>query len=250
MATAVPVRRPVRRPRRATAVVALVVVLGTAALFWAGNGLARVGAEALLARAVQQATGVDERPGVRLHGPVLPAQLVAGRYEQVRVEMSAVTAGPVRLSRLRADLHGVRLPFHDVLVQDSHRVTIDRATQDAVMTWGDVNRYLRLTSRGLTAAPAGGGRIRLAGSVRLLGRTVSASADARLAPAGGGIAVRPVRLSRVPDLDGAFLVLLRQRFSLLIPMQVLPFGRRITGVTVEDDGLRVHASGSGVSLLD
>ena len=249
MATAAPVRR-LGRPQPATVIVALVVVLGTAVLFWAGNGLARVGAGALLARAVQQATGVDERPAVRLRGPVLSGQLVRGRYDEVRVEMPAVTAGPVRLTRLRADLHGVRLPFHDVLVQDSHHVAIDRATQDAVMTWDDLDRYLRLTGRGLRSAPAGAGLVRLTGSVPLVGRTVRASGEARFVPGGDGIAVRPVRLSLAPGHDSASLVLLRQRFTLQIPMQVLPFGQQVTSVTVEDEGLHVHASGAMVSLQD
>ena len=249
MATAAPVRR-LGRPQPVTVIVAFVVVVGTAVLFWAGNGLARVGAGALLARAVQHATGVDERPAVRLRGPVLSGQLVRGRYDEVRVEMAAVTAGPVRLTRLRADLHGVRLPLHDVLVQDSHHVAIDRAIQDAVMTWDDLDRYLRLTGRGLTAAPAGAGLVRLTGSVPLLGRTVRASADARFAPAGDGIAVRPVRLSLAPEQGSGSLVLLRQRFTLLIPMQVLPFGQQVTDVTLEDEGLHVHASGRAVSLQD
>ena len=235
------------RPDRSTTVLALVVVLGTAALLWGGDGLARIGAQSLLARSIRQQTGAEQLV-VRVHGALFLPQVVRGRYDDVTVDLPTVEAGPLRLRDLHAELRGVRVPFHDVLVRDVHRVAIARATEHTTLTWDDLNRYLRLTSRPITAAPADGpGELRLTGSIRILGRTVSATADATLAADADGIAVRPTQVdTKVTGLDRATRLLLAQRFTVLVPLQALPFGHHITGITVQADGLHVSATGDRI----
>lgn len=237
-------------PARSTTLTALAVVLGTAALVWGIGGLTRIGAGSLLARVVQQDTGVTQLPAVRVHGGFLVDDLVRGRYGDVEVGLPTTESGPLRLTGVRIRLQGVRMPFHDMLVRDSHRVLVDRATAEAVLTWADLNRYLRLTSRPVTAAPGVDGLVRLAGSVRLGGRTVAASADATLTPTPDGLAVRPSRLDPSAGHTGASRLLLRQRFTVLVPMQALPLGVQVTSVSVRDDGLHVRAAGTGLLLQD
>lgn len=247
-----PRRVRIRRPDRSTAVLALVVVLGTAALLWAADGLARIGAQSLLARAVQQQTGTEQLPTVRVHGALFLPQVVRGRYTDVQVDLASVGSGPLRLSDVHADLRDVRLPFHDVLVRDVHQVRIAHATEDATLTWDDLNRYLRLTSRPVTVAPAvRPGEVRLTGSIRVLGRPVAATAAATLAADTGGIAVRPTQVeSDVPGVDRATRLLLAQRFTVLIPLQALPFGQQVTAITVRPDGLHISARGDRILVTD
>ena len=241
-----------RRTSRPATVLALVVVLGTAALLWAADGLSRVGAQTLVARAVQQQSGAEQRPAVRVQGLALLPQTVRGRYDEVHVDLPSVEAGPLRLTGLHADLRGVRLSFHDVLVQDVHRITVERATQDAVLRWDDLNRYLRLTSRPVSAAPGGpAGGIRLTASVRALGRTVTTTAGATLAADEEGIAIRPTGLgSGAASLDRATRLLLGQRFTIRIPLQALPFGEQVTDIAARPDGLHVRATGTGIRIQD
>lgn len=242
----------IRWPDRSTTVLALVVVLGTAALLWAADGLARIGAQSLIARAVQQQTGAEQPPVVRVHGALFLPQVVRGRYTDVQVDLDSVGSGPLRLSDVHADLRDVRLPFHDVLVRDVHRVRIAHATEQVTLSWDDLNRYLRLTGRPVTAAPAAApGEVRLTGSIRVLGRDVSAATDATLTADTDGIAVRPTQVdTAVPGLDRATRLLLAQRFTVLIPMQALPFGQQVTGIVVRPDGVHVSASGYRIVVAD
>ncbi|HEY6744343.1 MAG TPA: DUF2993 domain-containing protein [Mycobacteriales bacterium] len=244
-----PVRR--RRPGRSTTAAALAVVLGTAALVWGIGGLTRIGAESLLARVAQQDTGVTQLPAVRVRGGFLLDDLVRGRYGDVEVRLPAAESGPLRLTAVQVRLQGASMPFHDMLVRDAHHVLVDRGTAEAVLTWADLDRYLRLTSRPVTADPVSDSVVRLTGSVRVGGRTVAASAEATLTATADGLALRPSRLDPSgPGLDGASALLLRQRLTVLVPMQALPFGLQVTGVTVRDDGLHLRAAGTGLLLQD
>ena len=247
-----PRRIRIRRPARSTTALALVVVLGTAALLWAADGIARIGAQSLLARAVQQQTGAEQLPTVRVRGALFLPQVVRGRYDDVEVDLASVGSGPLRLRDVHADLRDVRLPFHDVLVRDVHRVRVGRATEEATLSWDDLNRYLSLTSRAVTvAAAAGPGEVGLTGSIRVLGRDVSATADATLTAGTDGIAVRPTQVETdMPGVDRATRLLLAQRFTVLIPMQALPFGHQITEITVRPDGLHIAARGDQIVISD
>lgn len=244
-----PSRFGIRRPARSTVALALVVVLGTAALLWAAAGLGRVGAQSLLTRLVQQRTGV-EQPEVQVRGAFLLPQVIRGRYDDVQVDLASTGSGPLRLTDVHAELRGVRLPFHDVLVQDVHRVEIAHVTEDATVTWDDLNRYLRLTSRPVTVSPTGTpGEVRLVGAVRVLGRTVDATAEATVAADGDGVAIRPTRVETgVTGLDRASRLLLAERFAVRIPLLDFPFGRLVTAVTTERDGLHVRAIGDRIVL--
>lgn len=235
-------------PRAATLALALTVVLGTALLVAGVDRLARLGAQSLLARSVQDSTGTSSRPSIRVHGAFFLPQVVRGRYDDVEVDLRDLGSGPLRIQSVHADLAGVHLPFHDVLVRTADRVVIDRSTEQAVLTYDDLNRYLALTGRPVQVQPGGAGHVRLSGSVQVLGRMAAASADVRLGTDQGALVVRPVRLQTDTPLDQASELLLGQRFSFRVPLEVLPFGQRLTDVLVRPTGLEIRATGSDVRV--
>ena len=51
-------------------------------------------------------------------------------------------------------------------------------------------------------------------------------------------------------LDRATRLLLGQRFTVVVPLQALPFGHRVTGIDVRDDGVHVRAVGEAVIIQD
>lgn len=229
-----------------TAALAMVVVIGTLLLLWGSDWLARRGAQSVLARQVQDATGSLAPPVVRVHGLFFLPQVIAGRYDDVDIDLADLSSGPLRIRSVHAHLTGVHVPFHDVLVNHVDQVVIDQSDEDALLTYDDLNNYLSATGHHVSITPTPDGNVELTGSVQVLGKTVSASAAAQLSSEDGTLAVRPIRLHTNTNLDRASEILLGQRLTLLVPMDPLPFGQHITHLTAGQEGIAVHAQGTFV----
>lgn len=229
-----------------TVALAMTVIIGTALLLWGADWLARIGAESLLTRETQDATGTSARPSVRIHGFFFLPQVVRGRYNDVEISLTDVSSGPLRIHTVHARLTGVHLPFHDVLVRKAGEIVIDQADEEALVTYDDLNRYLSLAGHHVTMKPTADGQVQITGSAQVLGKTVAASADARITSEQGALAVHPIRLHTNTSLDRASEILLGQRFTLQIPLDPLPFGQQITSIAAAGSGLIVHARGSNI----
>jgi hypothetical protein len=240
-------RRP-GRPRVRPSTVALVasMLVSAGLLLWGADLLARWGAESLIARHAQAATGVLERPSVDIHGRFFLPQVLSGRYEEVEVTVDDLVSGPLRIERLDAELRGVRLTFHDLLLQKNVPIYVESSRERATLTYEHVNHYLDVTGRQVRIDAAPQGRARLTGTVEVFGREVSASAIAVLEAADGELLVRPSELDTDTDLDAASRLLLRQRFSFVVPMDPLPYGQQLTGIVPSDAGIVVEAEGTDI----
>ncbi|GAB3365505.1 LmeA family phospholipid-binding protein [Modestobacter lapidis] len=243
-----PAPLPRRRPASGTVALAITVVLGTALLLWGADWLARWGAQSLLARTIQESTGVAARPVVQVHGTVFLTQVVRGRYDDVEVIIRGVSSGPLRIEEVHARLSGVHVPFRDVLVQDPGPVLVERSSAEAVLTYADLDRYLLVTGRPLTLDAAPDGEVLITGTVQVLGRSVSASTRAQLSARDGALAVRPTGLDTDTALDPASRLLLGQRFTFLVPLDPLPFGHVVIAVQPRDDALHLRTAGTDVVI--
>ncbi|SDE57184.1 LmeA family phospholipid-binding protein [Auraticoccus monumenti] len=239
--------RSSRVPYR-TVVEVVAVVLGLVGLLWGADALARAGAESLIARNVQDATGVAESPEVEVHGAFFLPQVIRGAYSSVDVTARGVTNGPLRLERVQSHLVDVRVPFRDVLLQDVRRIGIGRAEGQVTLTYADVNSYLERTGRPLTLTPLEDGELRLAGEVDLLTQQVDVSAVVRLSAAEGGLRVSPVAIQGGQGLDEVSRLLLGERLGFTVPLDTLPFGLGLTEVSPGPDGVLVDVRGSRIVL--
>lgn len=238
-----------RAARRRLAIVLLTALMGAAVLLWGADRLARVAAETLLADELQRMTGVLVQPEVEVHGSLFLLQALRGRYERVDVGLRGLSAGPVRIETLEAELSDVYVPLGDLLLRSTDRIVVGQAEETALLTYDDLNRYLDFTGRPFTVEPAGGREVTITGEVQVFGRDYSPSVDARLAAEGGALAVSPTRVETGPDLDRAAELLLRQRFTFRVPLDPLPFGQQVTGISAETEGIVVDAAGGDVVLL-
>ena len=238
---------PPRRYRRgSTVALAISVVLGTVLLLWGADWLSRWGAESLLAKGVEDSTGLVDAPGVSIDGALFLPQVLRGRYDKVHIDLHGLSSGPMRIESVRADLTGVHLPFHDVLVRKVSAIRIDAARERVVLTYDDLNHYLAMTGRKVTLKPTPDNQIELTGSVLVLGRTISASTDVNLTARDGNLAFNPTQLHTNTVLDGPSKALLGQRFTVLIPLDQLPFGQQVTDIEVTQTGLLVTVRGDNV----
>ncbi|GAA3605656.1 LmeA family phospholipid-binding protein [Microlunatus ginsengisoli] len=220
---------------------------GVLLLLWGADSLARVGAESLLERNIQSAAGAAERPEVTVRGRFFLPQVIRGSYDEVDVTTRGITSGPLRVDRLDSQLLDVRVPFHDVLVQDVRRIGVGQSTEDVAITYPDLNAYFDATGRPLEVAPADDGLVTITGKVDVLGRSLQASADVELTAEDGSLRLTPRHMDTASgDLDRASRLLLRQRLSLTVPLGSLPFGHDLTRVTPTPDGIQATAVGSAV----
>ena len=239
---------PAAHGRRAVVALAVTVVLGTALLLWAADRLTRWGAESVLARALQERTGVTQAPVVEVRGDWVLLQALRGRYDDVRVDTPSLSSGPLRMRDHAADLGGVYLSFPDLLDGNTDRVFIEEAAEQALLTYDDLDRYLGFVGRALDAEPAGDGQVRFSGSVDVLGEVREVSALSRIESEDGALLVRPTGVQSAEPLEGLAELLVTQRFTFAVPLDPLLFEDRATEVAVEPSGLVISTSGTGVVL--
>jgi hypothetical protein len=221
----------------------VVVVL----LLWGADTLARIRAETLLSRNIQDATGVEVPPEVDVRGIFFLPQVIRGAYSEVGVTTEGVTGSPLRIDRVDSELSDVRVPFHDVLVRDIRRVGIGRSEENLDLSYEDLNAYFAATGRRLTVAPGRDGTVRVSGNVEIANQTVPLSADATLSVEGDALRISPDSLNTGSgSLDAASRLLLRNRLRLLVPLGTLPFGHQLTGARADDEGIHLTATGTDI----
>lgn len=226
---------------------ALGVIVAIAVVLWAADTLARIGAQTLLARNIQDATGVDVRPEAHVHGIFFLPQVIRGAYSDVQVTTLGVTSGPLRINRVESRLSDVRVPFHDVLVRDIRRVGIGRSVENLDLTYQDLNAYFAATGRRLELAPGPNGAVRLTGEFDIANQTVPVGADATLSVEDDVLRISPQSLGTSSgSLDAASRLLLGKRLRMIVPLGTLPFGHRLTAVRADSDGLHLTAEGTGI----
>lgn len=240
-------RRAGRASRRRRTVLELVLsLLGLAALLYGADLAARTGAESLLARGFQDATGASARPDVEVRGAFFLPQVIRGAYTSVDVTTQGISTGPLRIERVDSHLTDVRVPFHDVLVRDVGRVSIGRTQSEVTLTYGDLTSYLRQTGRPLTLAAADDGTVRIDGTLDLLTEQVDATAVVALSVDGGALRVRPTQIEGGEDLSSLKQLLLGQRLAFTVPLDTLPFGLQLTRVTADATHVEVGVQGTRV----
>lgn len=240
---ALPRPRGSGRPRRV--VLALTIVVTTVLVLWGIDWTARLGAQTLLARELQHATRTGARPAVEINGSLFLVQVLRGRYDEVQVDVADLAAGPLRVQNVHAELGGVYVSFHDLLLRSVDRVFVERSLEEAFVTYDEVNRYLSATGHAVTLASSSGGRVKMIGSVDVLGRPVSASAVAQLAPDGSVVDIAPTSIETGSTvLDSVAQAVVVNHLSVQIPLDGLPFGQQITAVEAQATGILVRAEGA------
>jgi LmeA-like phospholipid-binding len=223
------------------------VIVIVALLLWGADTMARIGAETLLERNIQDATGVEVRPEVDVRGVFFLPQVIRGSYSEVHVTTQGITSAPLRIDRVDSQLFDVRVPFHDVLVRDIRRVGIGRSVENLHLTYEDLNAYFAATGRRLELAPGRDGAVRVTGNVEVANQSVPLSADATLSVEGDALRISPENLDTGSgSLDAASRLLLGKRLRILVPLGTLPFGHHLTGVRADPDGVHLTAMGTGI----
>lgn len=219
--------------------VALVVLL--VLLVAADRVAVRVADRAL---ATQLDSQLGTTPTVHVRGFPFLTQAVAGRYRDIEVTAPSVTRSGLTLDGVSASLHGVHVPLSAALGGSVASVPVDRLAVSGVVP------YTSLQSRaeGLTLTQSGEA-VRVSGSIRVLGRDLSATALATATLDGRTLVLRAgsIQVDGVPVADSVANAL-TGRLDLRIDLSDLPYGVQVTSVRATPAGVAVTGTATGTVL--
>jgi hypothetical protein len=217
-------------------IVALVVLV---VLLIAADRIGVAVADRVLAGEVRTQLALDQTPDVSIRGIPFLTQALGGKYEDVRVVIPDVDAGSLQNIVVNARLRGARVPLGDALRRQVDQVPVDRITGDLTVRYDELARASGISGLRIVRE---GQAVRLSGSVQVAGRQVDATATGRVEVDGNNLVISADRAEvdgiEVPEavLDAAARLL-----SFRIQPSGLPLALRITGVDIEDTGLKVSA---------
>jgi hypothetical protein len=215
----------------------LVVVLLLLGLAVVADRVAVGVAEDKVAEQVAAKGGLRGRPTVDITGFPFLTQAVRGRYDDVRIALTADQLGQPAGTRADIALHGVHVPLSSVLSGSVGKVPVDRIDGTATLSYALLSAQLG----GDSTVRAEGDALQITKTVELLGQTIPLTATGTVAlqdnrlvidvqkAAGAGVDLPGFLVSRASDL-----------LDLRYDVPALPFGLQLTGVSPAEDGVHLR----------
>ena len=217
-------------------IVVLVLLLGLAVL---ADRVAVGVAEDRVGQELAAKGGLAGTPAVDIRGFPFLTQAAAGRYDDVRISLTAEQLGQPEGTRADIALHGVHVPLSSVLSGSVDRVPVDRIDGTATMSYALLSAQLGGDS---TIRPDGDG-LRITKTVDVLGQTIPLTATGTVTLDGDELVVDVERASGAGvDLPDFLVTRAGDLLDLRYPVPGLPFGLQLTGVTPAEDGLDVRVA--------
>ena len=222
--------------------VIVVLLLGLGVL---ADRLAVGFAEDRVAAQLADKGGLHGTPGVDITGFPFLTQAVAGRYDDVRISLTAAELGQPAGTKAAIDLHGVQVPLSAVLAGSVRKVPVDRVDGTATLSYALLSAKLGPGTR-LTREGSG---LRVTRTVDILGRRVPLTATGKVTLEGTDLVVHVSRATGAGVTVPGFLLdravgLLDLRYT--VPK--LPFGLKLTSVTPAAGGVDVRVEATNAVL--
>ncbi|HVE73936.1 MAG TPA: DUF2993 domain-containing protein [Mycobacteriales bacterium] len=210
-------------------------------LLVAADRAAAAAAEAALAAEIRTSAGAQWASADIAGFPFL-AQALRGRYREVAVTARGVASGPTRVESLQVRLEDVRVPLSEALSGSVRAVPVSGVRGSAVLD------YASLSRKGV-AVSGRDGLLRVSGTISVLGQRLPASVVSKVRLEGGQVVAVPVRyeVSGRPAAPGV-VAFVREQLAFRRQLPELPFGLRVTGVSVAAEGVAVQVRAEATVL--
>jgi len=223
-------------------VVVLVLLLGLAVLV---DRVALGVAEDRVATELAERGGLQGTPEVDITGFPFLTQALAGRYEDVRISLTAAQLGQPEGTRADVELHGVELPLSGALAGTVDQVPVERIDGTATLSYALLSAQLGAD----TELTREGDGLRITRTVEILGQELRLTAAGQVVVEGNDVVVDVEEATGagvdVPDF------LLAQAVDLLdlrYTVPALPFGLQLTDVTPAEDGVDIGLAATDTVL--
>jgi hypothetical protein len=180
-------------------------------------------------------------PQVDVGGFPFLTQLLARRFDDVRVTTTSLRIGTGHAGQVAATARDVEVPSGSV-------AKVGQLTAHGTIAYAEVLRSAGQS--GLRLSRAGSGQVQLRRQVSVLGRTYAVVALGRVEPRGNRVVVTPtsVRLASGGAVDAQLSGLIADRLALSYRVRGLPKGVAIDRITAGTEGFVVTVSGRDVRL--
>jgi hypothetical protein len=175
-----------------------------------------------------------EQPDVSIRGFPFLTQAVSGRYDRVDLTAHDIRRRALTLSRLDVVVRGARVPLRSVLGGKVSSVPVESITASGTIPFPDLAQDTGLPEASIEPAEDG---VRVTARLAVLGQDLVVTADCSVELVRGGLRLSPKSVSAQREVDQAVADSVRDRFRLEISIGTLPYGVRLTGIEIRDDGL-------------
>jgi hypothetical protein len=222
--------------------VVLLLLLGLAAL---ADRVAHGMAEDRVATELAEKGGLQGTPDVEIAGFPFLTQAVGGRYDDVRITLTAEELGQPAGTRADIALQGVEVPLSSVLSGSVAQVPVERIDGTATLSYALLSEQI---GPGTELAREGDG-LRITRTVEILGQSLRLTAAGQVTLEGSDLVVDVAEATGagvdVPDF------VLEQAADLLdirYTVPALPFGLQLTSVSPDDDGVDIRVDATDTVL--
>jgi hypothetical protein len=225
----------------------MALVLLLVALVVLDRGAARL-AEGAVASELRSAAGLPSPPAVEVRGFPFLTQAVRGRYDEVVLRAAGVPAGGTTVTELHATVRGLQVPLRAVLAREVSAAPADHVQARALVSYAELSRA---SGDRQLAVDHGGAPdvVRVTGSVRALGQSVSVAALSTVALEGDEVVVTAQSFDvGSAAADRVLSRALGDRLDLRIRVQRLPYGLELTGLRTTPAGVELTAAATDVVL--
>jgi hypothetical protein len=229
-------RRHGRKRKVRRSVMALFAVIVILILLVIGDRVALAVTENQFASQFQK-QGFPVKPSVSIDGFPFLTQLAAKDFNKVNISANDVPAGPVTITSLHATINGMHISSYS----SSASAKVDKLNANAFISFGALAAAGGLGGTGITVTPDGPNKLKLSAG---LGGVLSDTEEAQISQTG------PQTISiKVLPSSGALGSLLSSfgSFSFSLPKGV-PASLKITGLTLNSQGLNVSASATNATF--
>jgi len=222
--------------------VVLLVLLGLSVL---ADRVALRAAQTAVAERLAETGGLAGDPEVEIRGFPFLTQAVGGRYDDVRIALSAAELGQPEGTRADIALRGVHVPLSAVLSGSVSEVPVDRIDGTATLSYELLSAQLG----GDTTLRPEGSRLRITRTVELLGYTLPLTATGTVTLDGDELVVDVAEAAGAGvDVPGFLIDRASDLLDIRYRVPALPFGLRLTGVHPAGDGVVVQVEAEDAVL--
>lgn len=228
---------------------ALAVLLGIVAIllgtgFLADRAVERW-AEGYVADQLTEQAGLAGTPDVDVRGFPFLTQALDGRYEDVRISLTADELGQPAGTAADVRLVGVRIPLSNVVSGDVREVPVDRIEGTATLSYDLLSEQLG----GDSTLSRDGDGLRVTKTVELAGYTLPLTASGTVGLDGNELVVDVQRASGAGvELPGFLVDQASDLLDLRYEIPALPFGLELTSVIPAADGVVVEVEATDTVL--
>ncbi|MFD2090048.1 LmeA family phospholipid-binding protein [Blastococcus deserti] len=194
-------------------------------------------AEDRVAEQVAEEGGLAGVPEVDIEGFPFLTQAVDGRYDEVRIALTAEQLGQPEGTRADVVLRGVEVPLSSVLSGSVQEVPVERIDGTATLSYALLSAQLGPD----TELERDGDGLRITRTVELLGRQLPLTATGQVTLEGNDVVVDVEQASGAGiDVPDFLLERAADLLDLRYAVPPLPFGLQLTGVSPAAGGVDVR----------